>query len=470
MEYMNFPLDQPSSNSPYAIKMRRILEITDELELPIFIPLNGFQWWDQLPELYNWWDSDGTHTDSAFFARQKNPTEFKQRFIDGYHPDNKWNVEWQDAQTPMQLNYRNWGGGGFRLAPPPNLSSSALRAPIPYPTLLKNRLRVILDEVTPFLNKWEKENRGHLFAGLSIGTEISLNASITSRDEFLPYGYRAIHDEGCKVNDKDCVTKARQATINKFLVGTTRTVANLGIPKQRIYTHLWSEAKAGDARHANYAAAAYTLYSRPGLSFYGYATDPLSLPDWKELLVSNGLPSWGAMEYSAGNSAVSWTKGLENTFNNTSDGAKIMVIYNWQEHKDTGAPQAISSFLNQAPRPPNCNLPEVIPQTQNAALRPPILSWKLLQSGETGTEITKLTLHIKPGIRVTSEDPDVFSVTLPNDSTSFTPISLRSGTYSWYTEVEGCNGKLLRSEPRTFIMLPQFSDTTPRFVKWLLSL
>src|SRR5260221_361846 len=108
MEYMNFPLDKPSENSPYAIKMRRILEISDEENLPIFVPLNGFQWWDQLPELYNWWDSDGTHTDPKFFARQKNPTDFKQRFIAGYDPGNIWNVEWQDWQTPMKLNYRNW--------------------------------------------------------------------------------------------------------------------------------------------------------------------------------------------------------------------------------------------------------------------------------------------------------------------------------------------------------------------------
>ncbi len=53
-EYMNTPMDAPSIDSYYVKKIRRILEITEEENLPVFLPLNGFQWWDELPELYNW--------------------------------------------------------------------------------------------------------------------------------------------------------------------------------------------------------------------------------------------------------------------------------------------------------------------------------------------------------------------------------------------------------------------------------
>jgi hypothetical protein len=190
---MNFPLDTPSTSSAYAVKMRRILAIAEELDFPVFVPLNGFQWWDELPELYNWWDSDGTQTDPKFFARQDDPEGFKARFIAGFDPDNKWNVEWSTPQTPMKLGYRNWGGGGFRLAPPPNLSRQSKSA-LSHRTVQQERLRVILNEIKQKLEEWKTEGKEHLFVGLSIGTEISLNASITPADEFAPYGYRSIQD------------------------------------------------------------------------------------------------------------------------------------------------------------------------------------------------------------------------------------------------------------------------------------
>ena len=59
LEYMNFPKDTPSSESKYAIQARRIMEIAEEEDLPVFMPLNGVQWWDEQPELWNYWDKDG---------------------------------------------------------------------------------------------------------------------------------------------------------------------------------------------------------------------------------------------------------------------------------------------------------------------------------------------------------------------------------------------------------------------------
>src|SRR3989344_2161723 len=166
-EYMNTPMDTPSQASVYAIKMRRILDIAEETNLPVFVPLNGFQWWDELPELYNWWDPDGSNTDPKFFSRQDNPEDFKRRFIAGYNPDNKWNVEWQDAQTPMKLNYRNWGGGGFRLAPPPNLVGNP-KVEKSYRSVQEQRLRAITSEIAKKYKEWKSEGKEHLFIGLSI--------------------------------------------------------------------------------------------------------------------------------------------------------------------------------------------------------------------------------------------------------------------------------------------------------------
>ena len=296
MEYMNFPLDQTGPESPYVIKLRRVLEITEKLDLPVFIPLNGFQWWDELPELYNWWDQDGTNTPSQFFARQKTK-DFKERFIQGFNPENKWNVEWQDNETPMRYNWRNWGGGGFVLAPPPNIIPHD-RTALTYRTVLEQRLNAILRELAIVLTRWEKAGKQHLFAGLSIGTEISLNASVTPEYDFMPYGYRSIQEFICPSQDPICATKLnlsaddlhnlRERIVHAYFLDLTKITAAEGIPKQRIYTHVW-ETTPEQKRFSKYTASAFNLYSRPGMSFYGFAQDPLSHPQWYKELENHGF-------------------------------------------------------------------------------------------------------------------------------------------------------------------------------------
>lgn len=474
MEYMNFPLDIASSSSPYAIKMKRILEISDEQNLPVFIPLNGFQWWDHLPELYNWWDPDGTHTDPRFFARQKNPKEFKERFIKGYNPENKWNVQWQNWNTPMKLNYRNWGGGGFRLAPPPALSNPQITH-LSYQSVLKERLSVILEQVIPFLEKWDKENRHDLFAGISIGTEISLNASILPSDEFEPYGYRDIQNMLCPVDQPTCGTTqrfshtqidvARRQSVNQYLITLTRFATRHAIPKQRIYTHTWSEAVPGERRYTNYADSTTTLYARPGLSFYGYADNPLNLPDWSQTLKTNGQPAWGAIEYSAGTSASQWKQGLENTFNNSHNPAKIMVIYNWQEQKSTGAVPAIRTFLQQEPKTTACTLPEIISTHSFVSQNPQTLSWRYV--GNLPTDAS-LTLFIKQGIKTSNASANIHTQKISSEATSVTTPFLPYGNYSWFIEVSGCQTKRNTSQPKILLRLPTPSNTTPAWVTWIL--
>lgn len=459
MEYMNFPLDNPSANSPYAIKMRRIMELAEEENLPVFIPLNGFQWWDQLPELYNWWDDDGTHTDPAFFARQKNPTEFKARFIAGFDPENIWNVQWRSWGTPMKLNYRNWGGGGFRLAPPPALTNHA-RSTLTYRTIQKERLKVILSQVLPFLEKWKAENRENLFAGLSLGTEISLNASVTPEDEFIPYGYRDLQDLLCPQTEPRCGStlelspKTKQAalaqSVNDYLVDLTRLSTTLGIPKQKVYTHVWSEAVEGEPRYANYAKASLTLYSRPGMSFYGFATDPLSHPDWSRTITASGSPAWGAMEYSAGQSQSDWQKGLRATFDSQTP-ASIMVIYNWQEHKNTGAIPALATFLTKSPQA-TCNLEEILTIGKSGLQNPIQFTWQFdhSDSSEPGKS---LVFHVKSGASVRSNSQEVYVQTLSSDQESVSVPKLKNGIYTWYVESSGCKNKSEFSTPQSFVVL-----------------
>jgi len=472
MEYMNIPLDIPSDNSVYVIKMKRILQIAEELDFPVFVPLNGYQWWDQLPELYNWWDSDGTQTDPAFFNRQKNPAEFKQRFIRGYNPENKWNVEWQDWKTPMKLNYRNWGGGGFRLAPPPNLLFND-HAPVSYRTVQNERLNAILSVISNQFALWQKLKKDNLLVGVSIGTEVSLNASVTKQDEFAPYGYRGIQDllcpptqPTCKENESlpfEAVLKARQDVVNQYLTETTRLASKQGIPKERLYTHVFSETTSDNPKFTNYAHSAYTLYANPGLSFYGYAHDPLSLPVFNQMLQTTGYPSWGAVEYSTPMTTNAWKTGLSHTFDSTQSPATLLVHYNWPDPKGTGAVTAMRAWLQSSSPKQTCTLPSITATTDDFARSPQTLSWEMDQPHTT---ITTLLLHIQPGITAYPNKPDL-KIILPSLTTSTQTPTVSAGNYTWYVEITGCSGMRRTSTPRNFTVLPIVVDSTPSWVRYI---
>lgn len=473
MEYMNFPMDTPGPQSVYVIKLHRILEIAEEENLPVFLPLNGFQWWDELPELYNWWDPDGTHTSQAFFARQHSP-DFRERFIKGYNPENKWNVEWQDYETPMKLNWRNWGGGGFRLAPPPNILSHS-RSTHTYRQVLEGRLTAILTELKTTLTRWQNEGKEDLFAGISLGTEVSLNASVTSSDEFIPYGYRAAQDLLCPVGEPTCGTKnswtkntlrlARQDALQSYLFDMSRIARNSGLPKQRVYTHVYADAYAGNPRFEKYADSAFTPFARPGISLYASATNPFSLSQWAEAMKAQYYPAWGALEFGIGNSYTSWAQGLASTFDNAASQAKLIDVYNLREYRGTQAIPAIAAFLKQEVKPNTCMLPEIIPVTTDRIQNPGRLEWRYVPSDTSGIE--SLTIHIINEL-VSFSAPIQESISqLPKDATSVSASSIPFGTHDWYIEAVGCqHTKKQFSEPRTITMKATFGNILP--IQWLI--
>ncbi len=415
MEYMNFPMDTPSADSVYAVKMRRILEVAEDLDFPVFVPLNGYQWWDQLPELYNWWDSDGTHTDPKFFARQKNPEEFKTRFIAGFDPDNQANVEWQSPRTPMKLGYRNWGGGGFRLAPPPNLLSDKFQ------NVQRARLKVILAEINKKKIQWEMVGKRDLFVGLSIGTEISLNASVTPADEFKPYGFNSIRTLKERMSSVQMTNdQLRSEALRQYLESTSQYVNRSGLEKEKIFTHVYGETDPVDSHYAPYADAAFNLYSLPGSSFYGHKDDPLASAQWNAMLTKYGHPQWGAIEYSDTPTA----SGLQRTLAH----ARIIDIYNWDSLQNN---QAAKNTIKQV-------LASEV-QIPNAKCQNPIV-------------------HVQLGTTARLGNPEMDRE------------NLKHGIYVKFEEMN-CGADTVRySAPQIFyVPLPEVPDTTPAWVKWLLT-
>jgi hypothetical protein len=82
----------------------KFLTISSETKVPVFLHLDGVNWVNGRPGLYNWWDASKP----------------------GYNPENKKNVEWTgwDDSTAIKISWRNWGSQ-LRVLPAPNLASPA---------------------------------------------------------------------------------------------------------------------------------------------------------------------------------------------------------------------------------------------------------------------------------------------------------------------------------------------------------
>jgi hypothetical protein len=485
LEYTDFPMPQPGQDNPgpeasYVIQARRIMEVAEAVDIPVFMPLNGYQWWNEVPELWNHWDPDGTQTPGCTndeydqieryehdqpvykckFPKLRDPA-FRKRFIEGYNPENKWNVEWQNWQTPMRLNWRNWGAGGFQLAPPPNLVDHE-RSPLNYHDFQQARYTAIITQIAEKLEEWEKENKQYLFAGLTIGTEVSLNASISPADEFVPYGYRGMQDYSCD-GQISCgmeswvsagpLAAARGGVINQYLTNLSKIAVKAGIPKQRVYTHVWSETRQEDARYFDYFYYSINSYARPTLSLYGDAQDPLALPLLKDNLEHFGQPVWGAAEFSTDKTAEAWAKALSNTMANPINSAKIIDVYNWQEHVNTPAVEQMKLFLAQTVENKKAVVSEIIPEGERIQVDPTELTWRILEEDQATTQ----EIMIYKGVSAEyGKSSDVELLTLSPDQTTWQVSGLEPGVYQWMVErsVSNPDGKWVvrYSEPRTIII------------------
>ncbi|MEO8581441.1 MAG: hypothetical protein ABI425_02550 [Patescibacteria group bacterium] len=500
LEYTDFPMDTPSDSSRYVIQAKRIMELAEAADLPVYLPLNGFQWWNAVPELWNYWDPDGDHTPgcendnytkivghagsdpiySCKFPKLRDP-EYRKQFIEGYNPNNKWNVEWQNWNTPMHLNWRNWGGGGVQLAPPPNLIDNP-RVEASYNDFQTARFEAITAVISNQYKKWLDENKGYLFAGVSIGTEVSLNASVTKQDEFIPYGYRAIQDLICPEEQPTCgkekeltqteIHQLREQVVNQYLTNLSYRAVKAGLPKQRIYTHVWSEAKSDEPRYENYFLASINYYARPTLSLYGYAQDPLTLPLLATTLKNEGEPSWGASEFSTDKDAPSWKKAMHNTLDNTTNSAQLIDIYNWKEHKDTPAVSEIKSALSEKTdraKP----ISEIIPLQEMVSINPTKIEWHLVPEQDEAEDERVVIFNTRQNVLNLDEKSDQ-TISLKTDDRSWDTSTLQPGFYQWFVErsrKQNDRTYLTRSVPqRIYIARPLAEDTTPWWVKQILKI
>lgn len=259
--------------------------------------------------------------------------------------------------------------------------------------------------------------------------------------------------------------------VYNYLQDLSRLAIKKGLPKQRVYTHVWGETDPSDAKAINYAGAAFNLYSRPGMSFYGFAQKPLLHPLWRQALANSGPDFWGAVEYSTDKDYQSWMTGLSSVFNSEVP-AKVLVVYNWREHRQTPAVTAMADFLRQAPVTTGCRLADIYPQADYISYNPADLNWQF-SSVEESALPEKIFLHLVRGIKANRDDDKVKIIELqPQTVKVAIPRDIPPGVYSWYLEAIGCQEKKkLFSEPRVVTISAVVIEPEPPFwVNWLLAI
>jgi hypothetical protein len=330
--YLNQPREQTKK------ELLEFLSLAEEYNTPVVVQLDGEQWWEGRPDLWNWWDS-------------RRP---------GYDTSNRQNVEWYGwgPDYAMKIAWRNWGRQ-IRVLPPPNFMSARYRA------ACHEEMRVLVPIVLQWWKRLPAEKR-HLFIGLKLGWESAIgvnsfylpngNALLTTpetNDPQVEIKGESIPDRGVVPIGYAAVTTARLARsgelkesdlawiVARHLDDLCSLAAELGVPRRKLFTHVggWKEEEL-------LYDAALNKYTCPGWSFYRHAIDALKDLGVQRVLRKSDAPYWAAVEWMLMNdsSADHWRDALTRTLEIPQ--CRYVCIYNWSGIRDNkGAVDGIIRLL-----------------------------------------------------------------------------------------------------------------------------
>lgn len=316
--YFRFDLDVVEQS------LRRFLKASESANVPVWIKLDGEQWWNARPDLWNWWDPSKP----------------------GYNPDNAKNVEWThwSPDHAVKIAWRDWGSQ-LRVLPPPNLMSPAYRA----------ACHEAMDRLVPIIVEWHNklpERKKGLFVGLNVGWESGIGTSsyyfpngnslldkpesedppggglviddVLSRG-MQQIGYAAVSSAGLR-NSGDITEGDLVEVVRRHLLDLSKKARDLGIPKEKLYTHSF-----GNAKGEKLYDAAVNEYASPGWSEYWNSTDILKNKGVLRNLYRPEVAQWGSVEWLLlypVDDAHKWYTALKRTIN--APGLKMMCVYNWE--------------------------------------------------------------------------------------------------------------------------------------------
>jgi hypothetical protein len=328
--YLNEPRDQCKS------RVLEFLSLAQQYDIPIIVQLDGEQWWEARPDLWNWWD----------------------RGRDGYDPRNRLNVEWTgwDSSQAMKIAWRNWGKQ-IRVLPPPNLMSPMYRQ------ACHDEMRALV----PLILHWWRElpvEKKSLLIGIKIGWESSIGVNafyypngndLLERPEIedpqeelkadqvpgrgvVASGYAAVTTVGLAKSGAIQETDLAEI-VRRHLDDLCALAAELGVPREKLFTHVggWKEEEL-------LYDAALNRYSCPGWSFYRHAIDGSKDLGVQRVLRRSDAPYWGAVEWMlmGTDSATAWREAITRTM--SIPNCRYVCIYNWSGIRDNrGAVAAIKA-------------------------------------------------------------------------------------------------------------------------------
>ncbi len=314
----------PSPPETTAAGVKRFLALSEETGMPVLVNFDVCNWWEQRPDLWNWWD----------------PAQ------PGYDPKNAENVEWTawTPDTAVKVCWRNWGSQ-LRVAPAPNLMSPRVMA------AQLDGLRPALAAVTTWYQALP-EDRRWLLGGVKLGHEASIGVNAfhypdgntllekyptdTSHDPttgFQPkqgwhgglavLGHAALKSAGLK--DSGEVTAADVAeVVRRHLEMLCRAAHDAGLPKDVVYTH---EGGTFAPWEKNLPfAPAFNEYANPGWSFYG--VDPSRVAQLRQELDQPGRGRWAAVEWWWGGAdKEAWMAHFRSALDFRD--CRFIDVYNW---------------------------------------------------------------------------------------------------------------------------------------------
>lgn len=302
-------------------QLRRLLQLAEQYELAVLVQLDGEQWWQNRPDLWNWWDPSRP----------------------GFDPANAANVEWSgwSSEDALKIAWRNWGRQ-LRVLPPPNLMSAKYRA------AAHAAMRPLVDEII----RWQAAlpaDKSQLLVGVKLGWESAIGmgsyyyengnalvgadpaddpsrpikAEILPGRGFAPIGYAAVSTAGL-ARDGELLEKNLAEVVRRHLDDLAAEARSAGLPRSQIFVHCggWAE---GELLYRS----ALNEHSCPGWSFYKHARNPLQDKTAMRALTDSDAPYWAATEWLpvGAKSADDWHAAIANTL--SIDRCRYVCIFNW---------------------------------------------------------------------------------------------------------------------------------------------
>lgn len=322
-----------------------LLEASRRAGVPVLITLDGQNWWQTRPDLWNWWDPD----------------------LPGFDPAHRMNVEWTGwgPEHAIKISWRNWGRQ-LRIRPAQNIFAPRVQA----------ELHEKLAACVPVIAEWYRDlpaDKKHLFGGVKVGWEASINVNAyyyrdgnrlfeefpddTSHDPderdaakgftfgSVGLGYAAATSLGLKTSG-ELTVQDHEKMVHRYLADLSRCVREHGIPSHLIFAHQggtyapWEE-------HLSFKPA-MNEDSIPGWSFYTH--DPPDCGSLAEDLESAGRRQWAAAEWwRGGSTAEEWQERFKRTLRFKQ--CRLITVYNWEPF--SRKPEALAAVRQLCGRPPS---------------------------------------------------------------------------------------------------------------------